>query len=77
MCGWRVSKSIVVSRESTLISNLQCEQRIEEPGLRSLRTTRVLQEGMCLTIEPGLYFNAAVSSTVSFFLISLMVCIAA
>ena len=41
---------------------LQCEQRIQEPGLRSLRTTRVLQEGMCITIEPGLYFNNAVSA---------------
>uniref|UniRef100_A0A4W3JYF4 Peptidase D n=1 Tax=Callorhinchus milii TaxID=7868 RepID=A0A4W3JYF4_CALMI len=30
--------------------------RIEEPGLRSLRTARVLLEGMVLTIEPGIYF---------------------
>lgn len=31
-------------------------KRIEEPGLRSLRTTRVLQKSMVLTIEPGIYF---------------------
>jgi len=31
-------------------------ERINEPGLRSLRTARVLKEGMCLTIEPGVYF---------------------
>lgn len=31
-------------------------ERLKEPGLRSLRTTRVLEEGMVLTIEPGLYF---------------------
>lgn len=31
-------------------------ERINEPGLRSLRTTRVLEESMVLTIEPGLYF---------------------
>ncbi|XP_078364591.1 xaa-Pro dipeptidase-like isoform X2 [Oculina patagonica] len=31
-------------------------ERINEPGLRSLRTTRVLEEGMVLTIEPGIHF---------------------
>ncbi|CAD5117906.1 DgyrCDS6651 [Dimorphilus gyrociliatus] len=30
--------------------------RSAEPGLRSLRTARVLEERMCLTIEPGIYF---------------------
>lgn len=34
-------------------------ERINEPGLRSLRTTRVLQENMVLTIEPGIYFIGA------------------
>ena len=32
-------------------------QRIDEPGIKALRTTRVLAEGMVLTVEPGLYFN--------------------
>ncbi|XP_065914902.1 xaa-Pro dipeptidase-like [Dysidea avara] len=31
-------------------------ERPTVPGLKSLRTARVLKEGMCLTIEPGLYF---------------------
>lgn len=39
----------------------QGTKRIEEPGLRSLRTTRVLQKSMVLTIEPGIYFIDAVS----------------
>ena len=39
----------------------QGTERIDEPGLRSLRTTRVLEESMVLTIEPGIYFIDAVS----------------
>lgn len=31
-------------------------ERSSEPGLRSLRTARTLEEGMVLTIEPGIYF---------------------
>ena len=31
-------------------------ERSQEPGLRSLRTARVLEKGMVLTIEPGIYF---------------------
>lgn len=27
------------------------------PGLKSLRTGRKLEKGICITIEPGIYFR--------------------
>lgn len=35
---------------------LQGVERIDEPGLRSLRMGRPVQERMVLTVEPGIYF---------------------
>lgn len=39
-----------------LVFLLQGVERIDLPGLRSLRTARNLEQGMVLTIEPGIYF---------------------
>ncbi|KAH7285494.1 hypothetical protein KP509_33G031100 [Ceratopteris richardii] len=35
---------------------LKGAQRPKEPGLNSLRTSRILEEGMVITVEPGCYF---------------------
>lgn len=35
----------------------QWPARIDRPGFRSLRTARVLELGMVVTVEPGCYFN--------------------
>lgn len=32
-------------------------ERATEPGLKNLRTNRVMKAGMCITIEPGCYFR--------------------
>jgi len=31
-------------------------ERIDLPGLRKLRTARIMQENMLITVEPGIYF---------------------
>jgi len=36
-----------------------CPPRSEEAGLNKLRTARILEAGMCLTVEPGIYFIEA------------------
>ena len=36
-------------------------ERPSAPGLKSLRTAHVLEEGMCITVEPGIYFIEPVS----------------
>ena len=40
---------------------IQGTERPTDPGKKSLRTVRALQEGMCLTVEPGIYFIDHVS----------------
>jgi len=32
-------------------------ERLTQPGLKNLRTNRVLEKGICITVEPGIYFR--------------------
>ena len=41
---------------------LDPQTRSTLPGLKSLRVNRILKERMCITIEPGIYFNEGLFS---------------